>query len=276
MRPCSLRGSRRSPDSSSSAPRRTSPTSCTRSTRASAMRAPAASVKATRQIPIRRQEHHADRLRHGQGSRRAAARRHPRRHRIPEGNRRDDPPAPLHDQGRHGRGVWRDRSQSIRRATGCRGDRQDGRRHHDRDDVVHDQPAPGRTLGRVQVVGQRHDRLSRADRPRRIARARYGSADRCRTSRSPGPGRSPTARSSRRAGYTSALGKALHDDADHGRRRRGAWSRSWRASSRAASTAPRARASADSWSRGCRFRGTCNPGLRALFAIAAVASGPLR
>ena len=47
MRPCWLRGSRRSPDSSSSAPRRTSPTSSTRSTRASATRPPAASVKAT-------------------------------------------------------------------------------------------------------------------------------------------------------------------------------------------------------------------------------------
>ena len=125
-----------------------------------------------RQIPIRRQEHHADRLRHGEGSRRAATRRRAGGRRLPEGNRRNDPSAAIHDQGRDDCRVRRHRSQSVRRATGCRGNRQDGGRRHDRDDVVHDQPALGRWLGRVQVVGQRHDRVSGADRPCRIDRAR--------------------------------------------------------------------------------------------------------
>ena len=85
-------------------------------------------------------------------------------------------------------------------------------------------------------------RSSASDRSREI-----GSAGRCPTSRSPGPGRSPTARSSRRAGTRAPW--ARHTARCRSRtRRRGAWSRSWRASSRAASTAPRARASAASWS----------------------------
>ena len=75
--------------------------------------APVAFGQVERPLAIRRQEHDADRLRHGQGSRRAAARGCPCRYRLPEGDRWDEPAASLYDGRRHGHRVWRDRRQPV-------------------------------------------------------------------------------------------------------------------------------------------------------------------
>ena len=149
MRPCSLRGSWRSPATCSSAPRPISPICSTRSTRESGKplrwtRSRRACAGGTRPRTATRLSQSRSRDSPGQplqGVRVDIA--------FPNATGGTRARSALHDCERNRHRRCRHRCEPVRRPSGRRGHRQDRCRRQDSVDMVHDQPQAGDGNGRI-------------------------------------------------------------------------------------------------------------------------------